>query len=172
MIESLSKDFLLTLEKSKFCNELRMCSADLIENLIEALYWRKCELENIKKVETYGTPYYDHYCLYKNKLSSSCIYVLDFLYKNNYGSTDYTAQYNFAKRPYLPSYIFDIYLVERLDQLENNMTFWSNLKSYTIGVESCDQCVFKDFDFTHNFNQFEIRYVLDENKYAIFLYAS
>lgn len=152
-IKSLVNDFVLCLEKSECCNELTLCNADLIDSLMKALFWNRCKLESVRKVEMYGTCYYNYYCCYKNNLLNTHMYILDYLYQNNYESG---------------KYVFDIYLSQRIDKLAHQ----NDDELFSIGIELSANQSIRNFDFENIFNQFEIMYVPDENKYGIFLFTA
>lgn len=170
-IQSFRNDFSLRLEKGRFDNELTMCSAKLINNLIQQIFGINCIFDVAKKTETYGTPFYDYFCYFRNNLLNASVYVLSFLYDNNH--IDDSNEYNFKCKGYSNqsfNYIFDIYVSEKNGILEKNILYLNNFKKdMSIGVEMLSDKKMEKFDFKNIFAKSCIHYVSDENKYGIFL---
>ena len=169
-IQSFRNDFSLHLEKGIFDNELTHCNAKLINNLIQQIFGINCVFDVAKKVETYGTQFYDYFCYFRNNLLNASVYVLNYLYDNNHIDNN---EYNFKCKGYSNqsfNYIFDIYIPERNSTLEKNMLYYNNFKKdMHIGVEILSDKKMEEFDFKNIFTKSGKHYVRDENKYGIFL---
>jgi hypothetical protein len=171
-VQSFKNDFFLLLEKAIFDNELSMCNAKLINNLIKQLYGSNCLFDVAKKMEMYGTQFYDYSCCFRNNLLNSSVYILYYLYNNNY--IDDNNEYNFICKGYSSlsfNYIFDIYVPKRYDILEKNIVYLNNCKKeMSVCVEMQSDKKLEDFDFKKIFVNSDICYVSHENKYGIFLF--
>lgn len=170
-IQSFRNDFSLRLEKGRFDNELSMCNAKSIDNLIQQIFGVNCIFDVAKKVETYGTKFYDYFCYFRNNLLDASVYVLHYLYDKNH--IDDNNEYNFKSKGYSNqsfNYVFDIYVQEQNSVLEKNMLYLNNFKKdLFICVEMSSDKKMKQFDFKNVFTKSEVRYVSHENKYGIFL---